>query len=157
MQGHSHLSLCSLLMDTLCWQRPEPPAACSVTCSLSWPQQGSPWRSPLLRTGRALSPRSAALGQSILAVRPRRDISGGLRWLVAISSNRQLGEFTAQKQPQPGKWDPSEGSLASTSRGSGTREQPWLIIKYPELEGTRKDHQLRMRWAKASTQPGHRP
>lgn len=65
-------------------------------------------------------------------------------WLVVISSDRQLGEFTVQKQLQPGKWDPSEWNLPSMSRGSATSKQPWFIINYPGLEGTRKNHQLRM-------------
>lgn len=39
----------------------------------------------------------------ILAGCSRRDISCGVQWLVAISSDRQLGEFTVQKQLQPGK------------------------------------------------------
>lgn len=79
--------------------------------------------------------RSPRFGEWMLAFRARRDKAGGL---LAISSHRQLGEFTVHKQPQPGKRDPAGWKLPSTSRGCGHAGSPGRASNIPNRRGPKR-------------------
>lgn len=87
------------------------------------------------------SPRLRGFGEWMLVVRPRRDIAvaGG------DIEPSPAGGVHSSETASAGKTGPARVEPPEHLPRLGTRQQPWLVIRYPELEGTRKDHQLRVR------------